>query len=208
MDRGVKIVLACGVLLGGIGLAMLFRRTPPRPSPKPTSQDRLLLRQQDGAEEAGPAIADRLTARIESQEDSPPPPEASRRSIADHLGGDPGEPPPVLARSYPPFSDDEAFSGASSTPAERPNAERSARAAWTHKIVDGDTLRGLAERYLGDADRYLEIYEANAEVLPSPEVLPIGVELKIPPRGGARSGVHRGPQRPLVPVLPPSHVSQ
>ena len=75
----------------------------------------------------------------------------------------------------------------------------------THKIIDGDTLRALAERYLGDAGRYMEIYEANRLVLLKPEVLPIGVELGIPPRGS------RGPslpkevwKQPLVPIPPSS----
>ena len=124
--------------------------------------------------------------------------------MASPLGAEPGEPPPVLARSYPSFSGEPASSPSTSGPAQRPHAERSAGSARTHQIVDGDTLRGLAGRYLQDADRYLEIYEANRDLLPSPEVLPIGVELKIPPRRGSRDRADRGPQRPLVPVLPPS----
>ncbi|MBX9792163.1 MAG: LysM peptidoglycan-binding domain-containing protein [Pirellulales bacterium] len=50
----------------------------------------------------------------------------------------------------------------------------------THRIVDGDTLSGLATRYLGRADRFGEIYEANRDVLRSPDVLPLGAILKIP----------------------------
>jgi hypothetical protein len=52
----------------------------------------------------------------------------------------------------------------------------------THKIVDGDTLSLLAARYLGNADRHLEIFEANKAVLPGPDILPIGIELEIPPK--------------------------
>jgi nucleoid-associated protein YgaU len=51
-----------------------------------------------------------------------------------------------------------------------------------HRISDGDTLRALAEQYLGDADRYMEIYQCNRDVLSDPFVLPIGAELRIPPR--------------------------
>ena len=51
-----------------------------------------------------------------------------------------------------------------------------------HKIVDGDTLPALAERYLGSAARANEIFDANRDVLPDPELLPIGAKLKIPPR--------------------------
>jgi phage tail protein X len=38
----------------------------------------------------------------------------------------------------------------------------------------------------------MEIYEANRGVLASPQLLPIGVELKLPPRQAV--------ERPLVPV--------
>ena len=75
--------------------------------------------------------------------------------------------------------------------------------AGTHKIVDGDTLADLAARYLGEADRYLEIYEANRDLLPSPEVLPIGAELQIPrARGVAPAFPSAMPRQSLVPVAP------
>jgi nucleoid-associated protein YgaU len=74
-------------------------------------------------------------------------------------------------------------------------------ASETHKIADGDTLPGLAERYLGSADRAMELFEANREVLASPQLLPIGVELRIPPRQVSGPGPAAGmPDRPLVPV--------
>ncbi len=50
----------------------------------------------------------------------------------------------------------------------------------THRIADGDTLPDLAQRYLGDKTRALEIFEANRHILPSPEILPIGQEITIP----------------------------
>jgi hypothetical protein len=54
----------------------------------------------------------------------------------------------------------------------------------THRIVDGDTLSKLASHYLGRADRFLEIFELNRDVLASPDLLPIGSTLKIPSRRG------------------------
>ena len=51
-----------------------------------------------------------------------------------------------------------------------------------HLVVDGDTLARLAARYLGSSDRYGEIFAANRGVLSTPHLLPIGVELVIPPR--------------------------
>jgi len=61
----------------------------------------------------------------------------------------------------------------------RPGQPPSAKPV-THKIVDGDTLHMIAQRYLGDADRYLDIFHANRDRLRSPGVLPIGIELRIP----------------------------
>jgi nucleoid-associated protein YgaU len=49
-----------------------------------------------------------------------------------------------------------------------------------HRVADGDTLARLAHRYLGSADRQEEIFAANRDVLTEPDLLPIGVVLKIP----------------------------
>lgn len=51
----------------------------------------------------------------------------------------------------------------------------------THVVTDGDTLPLLAERYLGDAGRSAELFDLNRELLDSPELLPIGVVLRLPP---------------------------
>ena len=50
----------------------------------------------------------------------------------------------------------------------------------THKVVDGDTLPKLSQQYFGRTDRYMEIFDFNRDVLQSPDVLPIGAELRIP----------------------------
>ncbi|MDO4628064.1 MAG: LysM peptidoglycan-binding domain-containing protein [Planctomycetia bacterium] len=51
-----------------------------------------------------------------------------------------------------------------------------------HYIEEGDTLEKIAARYLGDENRYMEIYEQNNDVLPAPDELPIGAILRIPDR--------------------------
>jgi hypothetical protein len=209
VDRGVKIVLALGVLLGGIGLAMLFRR-PSVPSrlPNPASDERLVLRQPSGAEPENPVVVDRLTAQIAPPDEVVPGPQPTWPPAAGPADAGPGGPPPSLARSYPSFSGQPAESPSMTRSAERSPGERSGEPARTHKIVDGDTLHTLAERYLGDANRYLEIYEANRDVLPSPEMLPIGVQLRIPGRRRGHRPVDRGPDRPLVPVTPSPRPAQ
>ena len=83
-----------------------------------------------------------------------------------------------------------------------------------HKVVDGDTLATLAERYLGCADRAAEIYQLNRDRLLSPELLPIGVELRIPVSASHSSDyapsspyVAKSPSN-LMPRLPPTPVEQ
>ncbi|MFP6648634.1 MAG: LysM peptidoglycan-binding domain-containing protein [Pirellulaceae bacterium] len=49
-----------------------------------------------------------------------------------------------------------------------------------HRIQDGDTLRKLAEQYLGNADLAASIYNANRSILASPDLLPLGRQLRIP----------------------------
>ena len=41
-------------------------------------------------------------------------------------------------------------------------------------------------------DRYLEIFELNRDVLASPDLLPIGRQLKIPPRRRGTSAIGSG----------------
>jgi len=75
--------------------------------------------------------------------------------------------------------------------------------AWTHVVVDGDTLPSLAERYLGDASRWKEIFDANRDLLFDPDVLPIGSRLRLPAQSAARplpAGSILDP--PLVPLAP------
>lgn len=55
----------------------------------------------------------------------------------------------------------------------------------THKVVAGDNLSKLAEKYLGSHSKYLNLYEANRDQLASPDDLSPGMELKIPQGQGS-----------------------
>ncbi len=105
--------------------------------------------------------------------------------------------------------------GPNSSTANRDDAERDQSLVnlnqpdKIHKIVDGDTLGKLAQRYWGRADRYVELYAYNRDVLSDPDVLPIGAELRIP----SHVIVSRDPDLtsatpvlPLVPLSPPAAV--
>jgi len=49
-----------------------------------------------------------------------------------------------------------------------------------HTVVSGDTLSKLAKRYLGDANAYMKIFEANKDVLKDPNMIKVGQQLTIP----------------------------
>jgi nucleoid-associated protein YgaU len=54
-------------------------------------------------------------------------------------------------------------------------------ARFVHRVQRGDTLSRIAQRYLGDCNRYQEIFEANRDQLQSPDDrLRVGMSLRIP----------------------------
>ncbi len=67
----------------------------------------------------------------------------------------------------------------------------------TYVTKAGDTLSGLAGRFLGNQGKFRELYEMNRDVLRSPNDLPEGITLRVPAgRGGVTgaSGTGRAPQ--------------
>lgn len=180
-----KVALAVVVLGLGIAGAMLFRRSGPQLSPIEAEDSPLVLREESAgprylAEAQSPAgTAGRATATSASNATAGAP----LASISPFEQDDPG-PPPIDA-TYPrePAPDDSTLRPLAAGPTiDATAADDDRPVVRTHRIADGDDLKSLAERYLGDAARAAEIYEANRHVLIDPEVLPIGVELAIPPR--------------------------
>lgn len=55
----------------------------------------------------------------------------------------------------------------------------------TYTVRSGDTMSGLAVRFLGSSRRYMEIYELNRDQLDSPNDLPTGITIRIPPRNAS-----------------------
>jgi nucleoid-associated protein YgaU len=64
------------------------------------------------------------------------------------------------------------------TAAETP--EPAAGAVNSYTVQSGDTLWKIAEEQLGNGGRYKEIFEANRDLLDSPDHILPGQELKIP----------------------------
>ena len=49
-----------------------------------------------------------------------------------------------------------------------------------HDVVSGDTLGAIAKEYLGEAGKYMEIFNANRDQLSDPNLIRVGQKLKIP----------------------------
>ncbi len=49
-----------------------------------------------------------------------------------------------------------------------------------HKVESGDTLGKIAKEYLGEAGKYMEIFNINKDQLSNPDLIKVGQELKIP----------------------------
>ena len=69
----------------------------------------------------------------------------------------------------------------------RPGAQQPARQAapsaggqQTYTVKAGDTLSAIAQKYLGDANAYMEIFNANRDQLNDPDKIKPGQVLKIP----------------------------
>lgn len=61
----------------------------------------------------------------------------------------------------------------------------------THIVQPGETLSGLAAKYLGSITRFGEIYDLNRDRLGGPNDLRVGMELRIPPRGRASTAIEQ-----------------
>lgn len=51
---------------------------------------------------------------------------------------------------------------------------------WTHTVVPGDTLSGIAKKYYGDASRWPEIHAANKDRIKNPNLIYPGQTFIIP----------------------------
>lgn len=64
--------------------------------------------------------------------------------------------------------------------AEEPGTEAPAKPPLFHTVKKGETLSAIAKHYLGDANRYREIFEANKPMLSDPDKIYPGQSLRIP----------------------------
>lgn len=170
MDTRLKIALSAGIVLGGLLLAMMFRQHGhATDAAQPSADEHLVLHRPT---EASPPVVP-----------SPPLPAEKGATVLKPIVQKPAEgltPPPDLPKSYAAGTQQGTSRWGISMGQVLPETARTVPPPLKHRIVDGDSLSSLAERYLGSADRAMEIFEANREKLTDPRILPIGVELRIP----------------------------
>lgn len=186
MQSNQRVVVAALILSAGVGGALWFRR--PASISGPDSASRRGANAETPIASSGPPATPQLLGRIDPVDphvegavdlrpnSNDPEMQADRGKIANQL---PTEPPWNSGDDHGSIAARMASNRIEGLASDSPNSAPAAPPR-THKIGDGDTLAKLARRYLGSEDRRLEIYDANREVLTSPDVLPIGVELKIP----------------------------
>jgi nucleoid-associated protein YgaU len=78
-------------------------------------------------------------------------------------------------RATPPR---EVLHGHAEEESDKPLAE-----VQEYVVKPGDTLSKISQLFYGDASRYMEIFEANSDVLMDPNKIKPGQKLVIPPKG-------------------------
>jgi outer membrane biosynthesis protein TonB len=120
----------------------------------------------------------------------PPPPPPAPPAPPAALPPPPPPPPPPPAPPAPPPA-----------PVAAPAPEQKSEPK-TVTVVSGDTLSGIAQRELGNGDRWGEIYELNKDVVgDDPNLILPGQELKMP--GADNAPAAQAPSAAPAPAPPP-----
>lgn len=108
------------------------------------------------------------------------------------------------------------LAGALVAPATLPAQQTDTAGTRTHVVRAGETLWILADRYLGNGNRWREILRLNASVIRGPQDVPVGATLRIPggrtqpapgARGTAPPAARRVETRPSGGGAPPSRAA-
>lgn len=186
MRRNRKVFTAALILLLGCVLAWPFRKAEEPSAPNLESETQIETpRATNGdpiAAQSDPQVMAHM-ASASTQSDSAVTNNLESFDIANHPAlaervedqaapFSDGTPSPVVADPEPAY--------ATSPSVNNPNLKGEWPRELVHVVANGDTLEKLAERYLHDAGRALEIFDINRDQLSNPHLLPIGVELRVP----------------------------
>ncbi len=75
------------------------------------------------------------------------------------------------------FNEEEGIAGGAGMEGAAGGAGKTER---TYIVQSGDTLSKIAKEYYGDANRYMDIFNANTDQLSDPNKIQVGQELIIP----------------------------
>ncbi len=196
MHPDKKVGLALGILLIGIVGALFFRNEAPESD-------------QTGPALANPQALDSrirhkpnapyLQDVAKSKDSVPTIPDALVPDVAPQIPGAVAATGNRQTATVPePIRPNARRDGEQSTPVPTPTGEvggvpqprgektertvAASNAPQRHEVAAGESLSSIAFKYLGTHKRYMEIYEANKDVLKSPNDLSPGMKLKIPPK--------------------------
>jgi nucleoid-associated protein YgaU len=80
----------------------------------------------------------------------------------------------------PTFSDLLADIQAPAAAAAAVGGTASTTAARTYTVQPGDSLSKISKQFYGDANKYMNIFNANKDKLSDPDKIKVGTELRIP----------------------------
>ena len=169
VPRKPKLIAAAAVLAVGLGLAWPWRRGDSVPasvlpiSTPSTSFGSVPAPVLERAPASAPTTVSATTIGLAG---TAPPSELASASLLSQSV--------TVAKPVQVEAGQFALSGIGATEAPPAARER------TYIVQDGDSLERLAQRYLGDEGRAIELFDLNRKVLENPHLLRIGTELKIP----------------------------
>ncbi len=221
MRRSKKLAVACGVLAVGIAVALLSRGESRRPGSggAAPARHRPIPPHRQATLDASPvSVPDEPVELPHLLDRLEPVDEDNDLAIAGHRERITAE--PLFGESAAPWAGADAWRPSRKAPPLRaePSAQEipprqdepseismSEAAPLMHRVRKGDTLSSLAARYLGSGERFWELFAANRDRLRNPDLLPVGLELRIPQAGPPREAPPRaGPpptlERPLAPI--------
>lgn len=186
MQRDVKLGLALGILVIGFAAAFCFPRQPSgEVAMNPAAGLKLAAVDEDIRQERRRTfVGDELTPpeqpTLAPAIDTDLPPlqtaamraQAAQRSAPDPIRRD--VPPPVEAPEIGSLAQGSVATPVVETPVMEPAVEE------FYTVQSGDTLSAVASKTLGSARKFETIYDANRDVLATPNSLRIGMKLRIP----------------------------
>lgn len=191
MPRDQKVGLAMGILLVGAVAAFFFRHDQTQIPTLPALKTAAELDRQIATYDRAPYL----------QSDEPPPkPVVS--TVAEAVT-DPDFPEPLDGAGLvpDPILDGDVAAMLEPSPAgPRPETMAPARPV-EHLVQRGETLSSIAAKYLGNANRYDELYQANADQLRDPNDVHPGMTLRIPDKQKSVGPMPR-PTDPTTPSTP------